>query len=216
MRETLIAHAAERLGCPPDEIDFGDAVFWDRQDMTERIELYSLFDGARATPPLTVRADVDLGNPADSIYATATAAEVEVDLETGQMRVCRLVAAVDAGTVLNPLTHQGQLDGGIIMGFGQSTMEELAVDPDRGQVTNVHLGEYKLPCAADIPQFESVLLHTPGGLAPYGGKPAGEATNITPPAAIANAVADASGVRLFELPITAERVHNALQRNAGA
>jgi CO/xanthine dehydrogenase Mo-binding subunit len=214
MRELLSAQAAEKLGCPTEELEFGDGVFWDSQNTAQRIEICSLLDDARGPQPLSVRADVDLGNPADSIYATATAAEVEVDLQTGQMHVRRLAAAVDAGTVLNPLTHQGQLDGGIVMGFGQSTMEELAMDTDRGQVTNVHLGDYKLPCAADIPHFTSVLLDTPGGLAPYGGKPAGEATNITPPAAIANALADAAGVRLFELPITAERVYYALQEDA--
>jgi CO/xanthine dehydrogenase Mo-binding subunit len=88
-------------------------------------------------------------------------------------------------------------------------MEDLAIE--EGRVTNAHLGDYKLPTMADIPPLETVLVPSAGGIGPHEAKAIGEFANNPPPAAIANAVADAVGVRLFELPITAERVYEALQ-----
>ncbi len=80
-----------------------------------------------------------------------------------------------------------------------------------GRITNAQLGEYKLPTAADVPELETVLVASPGGTGPYEAKAIGEFSNNNPPAAIANAVANAVGARLFELPVTAERVYRALQ-----
>jgi CO/xanthine dehydrogenase Mo-binding subunit len=113
------------------------------------------------------------------------------------------------GTVINPITHQGQIEGGVVMGVGQALMEELVME--RGQVINANLGDYKLPTAADAPKLETVLVCSGGGLAPYEAKAIGEFANNSPPAAIANAVADAVGARVFELPITAEKVYQALR-----
>jgi xanthine dehydrogenase molybdenum-binding subunit len=112
------------------------------------------------------------------------------------------------GTILNPLGHQGQIDGSTVMGFGQGIMEELVIE--NGRVTNNNLGDYKLPTAKDIPELTTVLLESPGGVGPLNAKPIGEFANNCPPAAIANAVADAVGTRLFELPITAEKIYEAL------
>jgi xanthine dehydrogenase molybdenum-binding subunit len=121
----------------------------------------------------------------------------------------RLVSAHDVGTVINPLTHQGQINGGVVQGIGQALMEQLEIDD--GAVTNLSLGDYKLPTVADVPELETVLLESRSGPAPYEGKAIGELTNVAVPAAIANAVADATGVRLTELPITAELVYAALR-----
>ena len=132
-----------------------------------------------------------------------------MDPETGATRVHRIVTAHDVGTVINPVTHQGQIDGGVIMGMGQAVMEELALD--NGKVVNANLGEYKLPGIRDIPVLETVLVESDGGLAPHGGRAIGEFANNNPPAAIANAVADAVGVRIFEIPVTAEKVYSGLQ-----
>ena len=83
-----------------------------------------------------------------------------------------------------------------------------------GRITNAHLGEYKLPSMPDVPPLETVLVPSAGGTGPYDAKAIGEFANNSPPAAIANAVADAVGVHLFELPLTAERVYRALQGRA--
>jgi CO/xanthine dehydrogenase Mo-binding subunit len=137
-------------------------------------------------------------------------AEVEVDADTGAVRVHRVVSAHDVGTVINPVAHQGQIDGATIMGMGQGMMEELVMDG--GKVTNNNLGDYKLPSVKDIPELKTVLVKTTGGVGPLDSKPIGEFANNGPPAAIANAIADAVGVRLFELPVKAENVYRALKQ----
>ena len=167
---------------------------------------------AQAKDPLTVTVQEDAPQPDDVTYICAQVAEVEVDPETGEMRLHRFVTAHDVGTIINPITHQGQIDGGVIMGLGQALMEELVMDG--GRVTNLSLGDYKLPTAADIPELKTVLVRSAGGVAPYEGKAIGEFANNSPPAAIANAVADAVGVRLFELPITAEKIYYALKEKS--
>jgi CO/xanthine dehydrogenase Mo-binding subunit len=95
------------------------------------------------------------------------------------------------------------------MGFGQGVMEELVME--NGRVTTNNLGDYKLPTIKDIPELKTVLLESPGGVGPLNAKPIGEFANNCPPAAIANAVADAVGVRLFDLPITAAKIYEALE-----
>jgi CO/xanthine dehydrogenase Mo-binding subunit len=119
------------------------------------------------------------------------------------------VTAHDVGTIINPLTHQGQIDGGAVMGMGQALMEELVMD--NGAITTASLADYKLPTAADIPELKTVLVRSGGTVAPYEAKAIGEFANNSPPAAIANAVADAVGVRLFDLPITAEKIYRGLK-----
>jgi len=208
LRTQLMAQAARMLECPPEEVEFRDAKFSFRQDPSQHVTLRRVV--AQATRRLTVTVHEDLPQPDDVTYICAQVAEVEVDPETGAVRLNRFVTAHDVGTIINPITHQGQIDGGVVMGLGQALMEELVME--NGQVTNASLGDYKLPTAADIPQLETVLVRSGGGVGPYEAKAIGEFANNSPPAAVANAVADAVGVRLFELPITAEKIYRALIR----
>ena len=210
LREQLIAQAARMLECRPEEADYGDGKFWLREDLSQQISLRKVV--ALAKDPLTVTVQEDVPQPDDVTYICAQVAEVEVDPETGEMQLHRFITAHDVGTVINPITHQGQIDGGVIMGLGQALMEELVMEG--GQVTDANLGNYKLPTAADIPELETVLVRSSGGVGPYGAKAIGELANNSPPAAIANAVADAVGVRLFELPITAEKIYHALKEKS--
>ena len=167
----------------------------------------AIADGA--TLPLTVTFEHEAAERDDITYFGAQVAEVEVDPDTGQVKVLRLVTAHDVGTIINPLAHQGQIDGGVVTGLGLGVTEELV--SDGGQVLNGSLGDYKLPTIADIPPLETVLIHTGGGTGPYEAKAIGELANNATAAAIGNAVADAVGCRLFELPITADRVYKALK-----
>ena len=143
--------------------------------------------------------------------ASVYAVEVEVDRDTGQVRVVDAVQVVDVGTVINPLAHQGQLNGGFAFGVGAALMEELPVES--GKVTALSLGEYKLPTVMDMPTLRTVLLRTEIGPGPFGAKAVGEVTNSGVAPAIANAVHDATGVRIYDLPITAEKVLSALSRS---
>lgn len=163
-----------------------------------------------ASLPLTITVEHEAPQPEDVMYFCAQVADVEVDRETGQVKVLKVVTAHDVGTVINPLTHQGQIDGGFVTGLGLAVTEELVTED--GQILNGHLGEYKLLTMADIPPLETVLVPTGGGAGPYQAKAIGELANNATAAAIANAVADAVGCRLFELPITAERVYAALHQ----
>jgi CO/xanthine dehydrogenase Mo-binding subunit len=209
LREKLLAQAAEILEAKPDEIDYRAGKFTLREDPSQQITLRRV--AARA--PVSVTAREDFPPPDDVTYTCAQIAEVEVNRETGAVNVVRFVTAHDVGTVINPITHQGQIDGGFVMGMGQALMEEMVIDG--GRVTNASLGDYKLPTIADVPALETVLVHSGDGLGPYDAKSIGEFANNSPPAAIANAVADAVGVRLFDLPVTAEKIYHALKAKKG-
>jgi len=135
--------------------------------------------------------------------------EVEVDPDTGQVRVVDVVTVIDVGTIINPIAHQGQLDGGFIYGFGQAMTEELIHED--GKIITSSLAEYKLPTQMDAPRFRVALLPPAVGPGPFGAKSAGENTNTGVGGAIANAIYDAVGVQIDASPITAERVLEALQ-----
>jgi CO/xanthine dehydrogenase Mo-binding subunit len=136
-------------------------------------------------------------------------AEVEVDPETGEVKLLKLTTAHDVGRILNPIGHQGQINGGVIQGFGYATMEEVRVED--GRVTSLSLGDYKLPNIRDIPELRTVLLESEAGYGPYNIRGIGEGPHVPVPAAIANAVVDAVGARVRDLPVTSEKVYRALK-----
>jgi CO/xanthine dehydrogenase Mo-binding subunit len=145
---------------------------------------------------------------------TAQVVEVDVDPDTGQVTLLDVVTAHDVGTIINPLGHQGQIEGGLMQGIGYGLLEEMCID--EGRIGTLSLGEYKLPNIKDIPPLCTVLVQEEVGPAPFQGKAIGE-SSITPiAAAIANAVYDAVGVRLYDLPITAEKVYQDLQSREGS
>lgn len=142
---------------------------------------------------------------------SAVVAHVQVDLDTGQITLRKITTAHDVGTVLNPLTHQGQIEGSIIQGVGFTLTEEMQFND--GCITTLNLGEYKLPNIQDIPPLRTVLIKESLGASPFAGKEIGESAISPVSAAIANAIFNAVGVRLLDLPVTAEKVHAALNAN---
>jgi CO/xanthine dehydrogenase Mo-binding subunit len=209
LKKRLLEQAARLLEGRVEDIDFAGGRFFLRDDPGQQLSLRRVV--AQASEKLAVTVYEDFPYPEDISYICAQVAEVEVDPDTGAVQVHRVVSAHDVGTIINPITHQGQIDGATIMGMGQGTMEELVMD--RGRVTNNNLGDYKLPSINDIPELRTVLVKTTGGVGPLDSKPIGEFANNGPPAAIANAIADAVGVRLFELPVKAENIYQALKKN---
>ncbi len=139
----------------------------------------------------------------------AQAAEVDVDPETGQITLNRFVTAHDVGAILNPLMHQGQVEGGVVQGLGYALMEELQTED--GHISTLSFGDYKIPTSADIPELVTVLVEGNSGPAPYRSKGIGESANIPVAAAIANAVTDAIGAPVPSLPLTAEKVLRAIR-----
>jgi putative selenate reductase molybdopterin-binding subunit len=140
---------------------------------------------------------------------TAQVAEVAVDPETGQVSVRHFTTTHDVGTIINPIGHQGQIEGGLIQGLGYALMEELPTED--GRISTLNLGECKLPTICDIPPLTTVLLEDPVGPGPFRAKSIGEGSTSPVAPAIANAVADACGVRILDLPITAEKIYFALK-----
>jgi CO/xanthine dehydrogenase Mo-binding subunit len=144
---------------------------------------------------------------------SAQVVDLEVDPETGHIRLLDVVTAHDVGTIINPLGHQGQIEGGLIQGIGFGMIEEMRAE--EGRISTLSLGDYKIPNMKDIPPLRTVLVQEAVGPVPYQGKSIGE-SSITPiTAAIANALYDAVGVRICDLPITAEKVYRALQTQQG-
>ena len=134
----------------------------------------------------------------------AHAAEVSVDTETGEITVERYVVAQDVGFAINPTGIEGQIEGGVAQGLGQALSEELVFH--EGRVMNANLTDYKMPTAMDVPAIESILVECASEAGPFGAKGVGEPPCIEPLATIANAVAAATGVRVTDAPITAEKV----------
>jgi CO/xanthine dehydrogenase Mo-binding subunit len=138
-----------------------------------------------------------------------TGAEVEVDIETGQLRVIRLVNVVDAGKPVNPKICKTQISGGAIMQLGFTLYEDMVFDG--GQVTNASFADYKIPGFRDIPVMESDTVNSAQESGPFGAKGVGESSTFAVSPAIANAIHDAVGVRLMDLPIRAEDLLRAIR-----
>jgi CO/xanthine dehydrogenase Mo-binding subunit len=140
----------------------------------------------------------------------AAGAEVEVDTETGQVRIVRLINVADCGRPVNPKIVETQISGGSLMQLGFTLFEKIHIDA--GQVTNASLADYKIPGMLDVPEVmenEAVAAHQSNG--PFGAKGVGETSTFCVSPAIANAIEDACGVRLMELPLNAEAVLRALR-----
>jgi CO/xanthine dehydrogenase Mo-binding subunit len=134
----------------------------------------------------------------------AHAVDLSVDGETGEVDIHRYVVAQDVGFAMNPAGIEGQIEGGVAQGLGQALSEEIVYDG--GRVLNANLTDYKMPTAVDVPRVQTILVQHPSLVGPFGAKGVGEPPNIEPPAAVANAVASATGVRITNLPITAEKI----------
>jgi 4-hydroxybenzoyl-CoA reductase subunit alpha len=154
-----------------------------------------------------------MGNASPSYNFGAVVAEVKVDTETGKVKITKMTAAQDVGFALNPQNCEGQLEGSIADSMGQTLYEEI-IEED-GKVINPTLFNYKIPAAPDMPEIESILVETIDPDGPFGAKGMSEATTVPPVPAIANAIYDAIGVRIKELPITPEKILKALKEKKG-
>ncbi len=147
----------------------------------------------------------------DYVYG-AQAVEVSVDIDTGEVRVLKSVACHDVGQCINPVAVEGQIEGGNQNGQGYALSEEIIYH--EGKLMTPSFSEYLMPTSMDVPRVETILLESGSGIGPYGAKGIGEPAMTPVAPAIANAVADAIGVRVFELPITPERIIMALSGRA--
>jgi 4-hydroxybenzoyl-CoA reductase subunit alpha len=140
---------------------------------------------------------------------SAQIVEVSVDLETGQITVDKMTDAHDCGLAINKMSVEGQMQGSLSMGLGECLFEEVKFD-SRGRVLNPSLGEYKIPTALDMPNVKSIIVESNEPNGPYGAKEVGEGAIMPTIPAILNAIYDATGVRINELPVTSEKLFMAL------
>jgi 4-hydroxybenzoyl-CoA reductase subunit alpha len=149
------------------------------------------------------------GNFAPNYSFMTQAAEVEVDLITGQVKLLRMVTAHDCGRPINPMLVEGQLEGSVVGGMGQALYEDVIVE--KGQMMNPSFLDYGFPTFLEMPEIESIEVETDDPIGPYGAKEAGEGTQLSPAPAIVNAIYDAIGVDFMELPITPEKILDSLE-----
>jgi CO/xanthine dehydrogenase Mo-binding subunit len=203
--EAIKQAAAGQMGVPAGEITLAKgAVLHPR--MERRLSYGELVKAKGA--PITAEGTFNDTSKIHAASMCVQVAEVEVDPDTGQVELKKFTSTHNTGTVLNPLMHQGQIEGGTMTGIGYALMEQVIIND--GKVGTTHFGEYKIPTVKDVPPFRSSVTEQPKGAGPYNSMPIGETANIPTAAAIANAVEDACGVRIMNLPITAEKVYAAL------
>jgi len=222
LQQRLKEVAAEMLEASADEIESADSTFFLKtnpksiatyRDVVERAYSHGvqLKEAGTFSAP---RCEYDIETSQGTTYLQytygAVTAEVEVDTETGQVNVLRMVTAYDVGKVINPLSLEGQIEGGTVQGLGYATMEEL-IHRD-GIVLNPSLADYYMPTSLDVPEIKTIVVEYPGDLGPYGAKAIGEPPIVLPAPAIVNAIENAIGVRLNEIPTTPNRVLMALKR----
>jgi CO/xanthine dehydrogenase Mo-binding subunit len=206
VRDELLDLAASLLEWPRDEISIdGDDLV--RQSTGDRRRWGDVLTEADRSVTADVKRDSTDRAPMTAF--TAQVAEVSVDPETGQVKLLRMTSAHDVGTIINPIGHQGQIYGAVVQGVGYGLIEEIRVKGGRVETSN--FGDVKIPTCEDIPEMQTVLLEPAQGAGPFNVKGIGENANTPVAAAIANAVEDAIGIRIRDLPITAEKVYDALQ-----
>ncbi len=224
IKQQLVTLASRELRVPPEALSVGDRAVFVTSEPQKRLTLaqcgqISIQRGGGIIAHGTYLApatEYDKSTVSSHFYPAfnspsfhAHAAHVHVDRDTGQVTVKRYVAAQDVGLAINPTAIEAQIEGGVTQGLGQALFEEIVMRD--GRVLNPNLTDYKMPTAMDVPYIETIILEYPSQEGPYGVKGVGEVPPIAPPAAIANAIDRAVGVRGRSLPITAEKILRALQ-----
>ncbi len=210
LREEIAAFAAEQAG--------GTAAMWSlAADAVvgggRRIGLAALASAAKAAGRELTAAGASGGTPR-SVAFNVQAFRVAVNPHTGEIRILRSVHAADAGFVINPMQCRGQIEGGVAQSLGATLYEEAVIGPD-GRVVNPSFRAYHIPAFADVPRTEVIFAKTSDRLGPYGAKSMSESPYNPVAAALANAVADATGLRFAVLPLKADRIFPALWEKFG-
>lgn len=225
LREQLFAAAADSLQTSAQRLRAADGVIYSEDDpglslsFVQAVELAEARSGALVAsgsyaPPADIHGNYKGAGvgPAPAYSYSACVAQVAVDEETGEVVVEKLWMAHDVGQAINPLLAAGQVEGGAYMGYGEAVMEQQVFRKGRHKIPS--LLDYKLPTTLDTPEIETILIEIPDREGPFGGKEAGQGPlNPTIPA-IANAVYDAIGIRIDEVPITPDKVLKALKAEA--
>ncbi|MFC2019941.1 xanthine dehydrogenase family protein molybdopterin-binding subunit, partial [Chloroflexota bacterium] len=196
----------------PDDLDIKDGLIYVKADPDRCAAVKEVVSSVLA--PIVIgkahRHNLAISGPTACIPVLGFA-DVEVDTETGRVTVLKIVAGQDSGRIVNPQVCENQVLGGALMSLGYGLMEEVVLDPATGRVLNPALTDYRMPTAMDMPSMVAIFADNIDPTGPFGAKGIGEASNISPHAAIASAIYNAIGVRINEVPITPEKILNALR-----
>jgi putative selenate reductase molybdopterin-binding subunit len=209
VRDQIIERAAITLEIDKDGIELHDNAAWapdGRSVSLETIALSTLHQEGQHQ----IMANASYVSPESPPPYAAQFVEVEVDIETGEVTVTDLVMAVDCGVPINPLTSVGQVEGGMVQALGYAHCEEMAYDAD-GRMVNASFGPYKIYRSDEMPRLEAILVQTMEPSGPFGAKAIAEIPKDGVAPAMRNAIANATGVRINDIPFTPERVWRALQ-----
>ena len=223
IREVLFRHAANKLEADSEDLVIQEgrifvkgspSVYRTVEETCRELRAHGVLTTGSGTfnPPTPEALDLETGAGIPyGAYSYATQmVEVEVDTETGQFDIIRVVAAHDVGRAVNPMGIEGQIEGGVVMGLGYAEMEEIMWHDD-GQLLTDDFSTYLLPTALDAPPIESIIVEEAEPSGPYGAKGTGEPPACPTAAALINAIYDATGVTITSLPVTAEKIYFALQ-----
>jgi CO/xanthine dehydrogenase Mo-binding subunit len=211
-RQELLSTAAELTGWPIEKLESRDGAVMNTES-GEQVGWADLLERVPGCPVIGRASNKDMSLAEYTTFG-AQIAEVKVDPETGQIHLRRFLSAHDVGTIMNPIGHQGQINGSIMTGLGYALMEELQFDG--GRVTTQSFADVKIPTIADLPELETLLLTSEEGVGPYNVRSIGEAPLLGVAPAIANAIRDATGIRFHDLPLTAEKVLAGLREKKAA
>jgi CO/xanthine dehydrogenase Mo-binding subunit len=208
IKRQLLARAAQIWEVKPDDVTYADGVLQCTKDKAKRFTFKELAEKLHATGGTIVgRASVDPTGVGGG-FATHIV-DVEVDPETGKVTVLRYTAVQDVGQAIHPSYVEGQMQGGSVQGIGWALNEEYVYN-DKGEMTNASFLDYRMPTSLDLPMIDTIMVHVPNPGHPYGVRGVGEVPIVPPPAALANAIYRALGVRLTELPMSPPRVVKAI------
>lgn len=225
VRKTLLVKAGKMMEMDPERLDLVDREVVDKEGSDKNLPLVDvvracasdglpLYNVALYKAPfrnLTQFKRIEGPVFPDFTYGTH-AVEVAVDEGTGGVKVLKLIACYDVGRAINRLSVEGQLEGGAIYGMGYGLMEEIIIE--NGVIKTPSFSEYLLPTSLDAPEVQTILLESGDGVGPFGAKGVGEPSLNSIAPAIANAVYDAIGVRIFDLPLTPEKIVKALKERS--
>jgi len=211
IRQQMQARAAILWECKSDQVTWEDGLFRHGDKTFTFRELAGKLN--QTGGPVVGRASVDPEGPTNGFGTHIV--DVEVDPDTGKVTILRYTAVQDAGKAIHPSYVEGQMQGGSVQGIGWALNEEYFYD-DQGKMRNASYLDYRMPTALDLPMIDTIIVEVPNPAHPFGVRGVGETPIVAPPAAVAAAIHNAIGARLFELPMAPHRVWAAIRDKATA